>query len=181
MATATLKLYDAVDAYAQVLDWLEENEESIIAAGGEIPPELDELMEQVEGDLTEKVKRTALVIQNLKANATAAKSEADRLARTARSYERQADSLTAYLHHQLNRAGVPRVETDLVKVRVQRASRPSVRCVGDEIPEAFQRVRVEFDGQAAYDYLKPLLGKDCDDVGEVDGLRWEYSTGVRIW
>lgn len=185
MSGATmLRLYEAVDAYQTVLDWLEENEEAIRAAGGEIPPELDALMEQVEGDLTEKVKRTALVVQNLKANAAAAQSEADRLARTAKTYERQAEGLTAYLHYELTRANVPRVETDLIKVRVQRASRPSVRYVGEEIPEPFQKVipeQVVFDGTAAYEHLKPLLGKDCPDEGEADGLRWEYSSGVRIW
>ena len=72
------------------------------------------------------------------------------------------------------------METPLVKVRIQRASRPSIRPVGD-IPEAFQRVRVEFDGQAAYEHLKPVLGKDCPDTLDVDGLHVEYSYSPRIW
>ena len=175
-----LKLYEAVDAYQTALDWIEENEDAIRDAGGEIPQELDELLEMAEGDLEEKVKRVALVVQNLKANAAAAKSEADRLATSARGYDRQAAALTNYLHHQLTRAGIERVETPLVKVRIQRASRPSVRPVG-EIPEEFQRVRVEFDGAKAYDHLRPMLGKDSPDEGEADGLRWEYSYSPRIW
>lgn len=181
MATQMLRLYDVVDEYTTVLDWLDENEEAIREAGGEIPAELDELMEQAEGDLEEKVKRVALVIQNLKANAKAAKEEADRLATTARSYQRQADALTNYLHVQLTRAGLERIETPVVKVRIQRASRPSIRLAGDEIPEQFRRVRVEFDGQAAYEHLRPLLGKDAPDFGEVDGLHFEYSYSPRIW
>lgn len=180
MSATMLTLYEHVDQYQTVLDWLEEHEEEIRAAGGEIPPELDELLEQVEGDLETKVERTALVIQNLKANAKAAKEEAERLASTSRSYQRQADALTNYLQHQLNRAGAQRIETPRIKVRLQRASRPSIRPIGD-IPEEFQRVRVEFDGTKAYEHLKPLLGKDCEDVGEVDGLRFEYSHGIRIW
>lgn len=175
-----LKLYEAVDAYQQALDWIEENEEAIREAGGEIPPELDWLLNLAEGDLTEKVKRTALVIQNLKANAEAAKSQADRIAAHARSYARQAEVLTNYLQFEMERAGVPRVETPVIKVRIQRASRPSIRPVG-EIPEAFQRVRVDFDAQAAYEHLRPLLGKDSPDSGEVDGLHFEYSHSPRIW
>lgn len=180
MPATMLKLYDAVDAYQTALDWMEEHEDEIVAAGGELPEELDAILEQAEGDLEEKVKRVALVIQNLKANANAAKEEADRLATTARSYQRQADALTQYLQYELERAGVPRVETPVVKVRIQRASRPSIRPVG-EIPEEFQRVTVSFDGQKAYEHVKPLLGKDADDVGEIDGLRWEYSYSPRIW
>lgn len=180
MPTTMLKLYEAVDAYQTALDWIEENEEAIRSAGGEIPPELDELLEMSEGDLEEKVKRVALVVQNLKANAKAAKEESDRLATSARSFQRQADALTSYLQAQLTRAGLERIETPVVKVRIQRASRPSIRPIG-EIPEEFQRVSVSFDGAKAYDHLKPLLGKDCEDVGEVDGLRFEYSRGIRIW
>lgn len=179
MVASALKLYEQVDDLQTVLDWLEEHEEDIRAAGGEIPPELDELMEKVEGDLKTKVERTALTIENLKANAAAAKIQADRLAKRAKSFERQAASLSDYLHHQMRRAGVDRVETPTVTVRIQRASRPSIRPVG-EIPEEFQRVKVEFDGTKAYNHLKPLLGKGCDDVGEIDGLRFEYSHGIRI-
>ncbi|HSH44622.1 MAG TPA: siphovirus Gp157 family protein [Longimicrobiales bacterium] len=190
MSTATAKqrgamlhLYEYVEDMQTVLDWLAEYEGEIRAAGGEIPPELDELMEQVEGDLTEKVKRVGLTIRNLKANAAAAKSEADRLAATARSYERQADGLSEYLHYQLQRVGRDRVETPLVKVRIQRASRPAIRPVG-EIPEAFRRVipeQVQLDSAKAYEHVKPMLGKDAPDSFEVDGLRVEYSSGVRVW
>lgn len=179
MATV-MKLYETVDALDTVLEWLEENETTIRENGGVIPEELDELLEQVEGDFEEKVKRVALMVQNLKASASVAKSEADRLKAAAKSYENQADALSNYLHAQLNRAGVPRVETPVVKVRVQRASRPSIQPTG-EIPDDLKRVTVELDGTAAYDRLKPLLGKDAPDTGEVDGLRWDYSYGVRVW
>lgn len=184
MPATMLKLYEAVDAYQTALDWMEEHEDEIISAGGELPEELDAILDQAEGDLEEKVKRVALVVQNLKANANAAKEEADRLATTARSYQRQADALTNYLQYEMERAGVPRVETPVVKVRIQRASRPSITPTVpiEDLPQEFQRIRdPDFDGAAAYDHLKPLLGKDADDVGEMDGLRWEYSYSPRIW
>lgn len=114
-----LRLYEHVDQLAVVLEWIEEHESEIAAAGGVLPPELDELLEQVEGDVREKIGRTGLVIRNLAANAKAAKDEADRLYAMSRTYTRQADALKAYLLHQLRRIGETRVETPLCKVRRQ--------------------------------------------------------------
>lgn len=176
-----LRLYEHVDDYQTVLEWIEEHAEAIAAAGGELPPELEELLDQVEGDLQTKVERTALVVQNLLANANAARTEAERIAKHAASYERQAGVLKQYLHEQLVRAGVPRIDGARVKVRIQRNSRPTIEPVGDEIPARFQRTRVEFDAQGAYDAVKPLLGKDAPDEFEVEGLRVRYGVHLRVW
>lgn len=113
MATM-LRLYEAVDQLEVVLDWMSEHEEAIVAAGGELPPELAELLDEVEGTLEAKVERTALVVRNLLANAKAAKEEADRLAAIAGTYNRQADSLKNYLLHSLKRAGVPKDRKSVV-------------------------------------------------------------------
>src|SRR5690606_22994620 len=67
MSAPMLKLYEHVDQYQVVLDWIEEHAAEIEAAGGVLPPELEELLDQAEGALQEKVERVALVIQNLKA------------------------------------------------------------------------------------------------------------------
>ncbi len=190
MATPMLRLYEHVDDYATVLAWMDEHEEEIVAAGGVLPPELDELLEQVEGALAEKVKRVALMVQEFAANAKAAAGaaqaaaeEVKRLQANAAAWQGRADSLKAYLGAQLKRAGLPRVDTDVVKVRWQTNSRASVRPVG-EIPAAFRRVEVSFDGQAAYEYVKAM---DClpDKPGKVvledAGLVVELGEHVRIW
>ncbi|MGQ0561161.1 MAG: siphovirus Gp157 family protein [Gemmatimonadota bacterium] len=91
-----------------------------------MPPELAELLERVEGNLTEKVRRVALVILNLTASAKAAHAEAERIAAMARGYERQTESLKRYLMFQLERAGTSRVETPTVKVRIQKNTRPKL-------------------------------------------------------
>jgi hypothetical protein len=182
MSTPMLKLHEYVDELELVLDWIVEHEEQIVAAGGELPAELADLLEQVEGDLTEKVRRVALVIRNLTASAKAAHAEADRIASLARTYERQTESLKRYLMFQLQRAGTPRVETPTVKVRVQKNTKPSIRCVSAEIPEQFRRIRVEFDGIAAYDALK-AAGCLPEEPGriEIDGLVVELGQHVRVW
>lgn len=83
---------------------------------------------------------------------------------------------------QMRRVGRTRVETPTVKVRIQRNSRPSIRCASAEIPDRFRRVRVEFDGQAAYDALK-ATGCLPREPGRrvVDGLVVELGEDVRIW
>ena len=182
MSAPMLKLHEYVDELDRILDWIAEHEKEIVAAGGELPPELTELLERIEGDLTEKVRRIALVILNLTASARAAHGEAERIAGMARGYERQAESLKRYLMFQLERAGTSRVETPIVKVRIQKNTRPSIRCGSAEIPERFRRLRVEFDGMAAYEALR---ASRClpDEPGrvEVAGLVVELGRQIRIW
>ncbi len=185
MSTPMLKLHEYVDELEQVLEWMGEHEDEIVAAGGELPPhllELLELLEQVEGNFTEKVRRIALVILNLTASAKAAHAEAERIAAMARGYERRTEWLKRYLMFQLQRAGTARVETPTVKVRIQKNTRPSIRCIAPEIPEPFRRVRVEFDAAAAYAALKRA---NClpEEPGraEIDGLLVELGQHVRVW
>lgn len=184
--TQALKLYEHVDAYQVVLDWMEEYEGEIVAAGGVLPPELEELLEEIEGDLQTKAGRTALVIQNLLANAKAAKGEAERLAALAKSYERQAEGLKAYVKRELERAGVAKVETPTAKVAIQRNSRPSLRLADPaRIPEQFKIQPPPpppvFDGQGAYEYLRDakLLPAEPGTI-ELDGIVIELGTHLRI-
>ncbi len=182
MGAPMLKLHEYVDELERVLDWIADNEERIVAAGGELPPELWEMLDRIEGDFTEKVRRVALVILNLTASAKAANTEAERLSRMARGYQRQAESLKRYLLIQLERTGKPRVETPTVKVRIQKNTRPSIRFVSAEIPERFRRVTVDLDTAAAYDALK-AAGHLPQEPGriEVDGLVVELGRHVRVW
>lgn len=182
MPTA-MKLYEHVDALETVLDWVAEHEDEIRAAGGVLPPALEELLDEVEGDLETKVERTALVIRNQLANATAAQTEAERLTKIAGSYTRQAEMLKTYLKSQLDRSGKSKLETPLVKVWTQKNGRPSVKLADPTvIPAAFQRVRVEFDGQAAYEALKAAnaIPEPEDGAVEIDGLVVERGTHLRI-
>ena len=46
MNAPMLKLHEYVDELERVLDWIAANEEQVVAAGGELPPELWEMPEQ---------------------------------------------------------------------------------------------------------------------------------------
>lgn len=178
-----LKLYEAVDALEIALRWMDENEEAITAAGGEIPAELLDLLEQAEGDLTEKIERSALAAKNLSAMAKAAEGEAMRLTALAKSYARQAETLEAYIQRQMHRAGIQKVQGARAKLWIQANGRPSVRLANpDVIPAAFQRISVEFDSQAAYEHLKAnnAIPAPKDGPVEIDGLVVERGVHLRI-
>src|SRR5690606_36923569 len=140
-------------------------------------------LDQAEGALQEKAERVALVIQNLKANAEAAHAEAKRLQAIARTYERQAEVLKTYLHAQLQRAGLERIEAPRAMVRIQINGRPTIRPADPaNIPEPYRKVIITFDGEAAYRDLKArgLIPAGPGRV-EVDGLLVERGTHLRIW
>lgn len=121
------KLYDLASEYEAILQWLDANEDALEAAGGEIPPELADRLDEIEVAFDEKVERVALMVRTLDARSKVARSEADRLSALARSYGNARDSLKSYLMLQLRKAGKRRVEGGLAKVWVQVNGACSVR------------------------------------------------------
>lgn len=181
--SAPLKLYEHVDAYDVVLSWIDEHEEEISAAGGVLPDALQHLLDEAEGSLTQKAERTALVVRNQEATAEAIRSEISRLAALQSSCTRKSELLKSYLKQQMERAGMPKIEGILAKLWIQKNGRPSVRLANpDEVPEAFQRVRVEFDANAAYEHLKAhgAIPEPSEGAVEIDGLVVERGTHLRI-
>lgn len=118
---SSVALYE-ISAMRNVLDaWLEETD-------GEITPELDELLAEVEGMATEKIERVGLYIRERVSHAKAVKEEVDRLKAIVTREERAAESLKAYLHRQMEALGKPKVEGKLCTVAIQRNSQPAVTC-----------------------------------------------------
>jgi hypothetical protein len=177
-------LYQAVDEYSLILEWIEDHGDEIEAAGGELPPELEKLMDEIEGDIKEKVSRMALVRQNIIRLAEGAKAEADRLAARHASYQRQKDALDKYMMQSLDVIGGTKIETATATVRWQRNSAPSIRAADeDNIPEAFQRVKIELDGTKAKDYLKArglMPAAPTKEPVVVDGLVVTLGRHIRI-
>lgn len=177
-----MKLYELPTQYRDLLDWMEEHAEELSDSGGD-HPELIERLERIEADFGDKAERVALLIREQEAEAGAYKAEADRLAARARTLSRNADWLKGYLLHQLRRMGETKVHGKLVNVSRVKNGRPSVRYIGDveKLPQKWQRVRVDFDGQKAYEDLK-AAGKIPSEPGAypVDGLTVEVGEHVRI-
>lgn len=119
--SAVLKLYECTDDLATVREWLEEQRETIVAAGGECPPELAELLDMAEGNFAEKAERVALFVRELVATAKARREEARRLLDGAEHDERSADSLKQYLLLNMQRAETKKIKGKLVTIRVQKS------------------------------------------------------------
>lgn len=117
--SAVLKLYECTDDLLTVREWLDEQRDAIIAAGGECPSELAELLDMADGQFAEKAERVALFVRELGATAKAEREEARRLLERAEHHERAAEALKAYLLLNMQRAKVKKVEGKLVTVRVQ--------------------------------------------------------------
>ena len=119
MSAVSLRLYEATDALAQVAEWREEHADEMIAAGGEIPEALSELIDQAEGDFATKVERVGLFAKERLAQAKMVKAEADSLAARAKRLESQGEAMKRYLLLNLVRANRKMVEGKLLDVRVQ--------------------------------------------------------------
>lgn len=150
MSTAAeLKLYEIADELDVITNRLIEN-------GGELTPELEAAWEEMEGAFEAKAERTALAVQDLSRKADAAREESRRLRELARSRANAADRLKEYLRGQMARLEIRRIDADRATIWRQDNGRPSISWTGgpEELPEAFRRVTVEADTQAAYEEWK---------------------------
>lgn len=187
-SASMLRLWEHVDQLEIVLDWIEEHQQEIERAGGVLPPELEDLLDQVEGAIEQKIERIGLLIRNLQLNASAAKDEADRLAGLSRTYTRQAESLKAYLLHQLRRMGQKKVETARVKVRRQINGAVTVRPADPtSIPERYRIILPppppQFNRELALADLKEnncIPNVPTDEPIVIDGLVIERGEHVRV-
>lgn len=152
--SAALTLYERTADLEVVHGWL-------IESGGELTPELLELLDSAEGAFDEKCERVALKVRELEATAKAVQEEADRLAARAKSLANGAKGLKGYLLRQMEDADRPEVRRPLITLRVQ-ASPAAARCTVpvEQLPDALVRIVPEsrvFDGRAALDAHKAGL------------------------
>ncbi len=115
----SVALYE-ISAMRDVLDrWLEESE-------GEVTPELEALMAELDAKADEKIERVALYIRERLARAAAVKEEVQRIAAIQKREEKAAESLKAYLHREMDRLGKTKVAGLLCTVALQN-NPPSVK------------------------------------------------------
>lgn len=115
----TTTLYELANARDILDQWLSESE-------GEVTPELEALLAELDADANAKIERVALYIREQKALAESAKIERDRLAGMASARLKAAESLTGYLHREMDRLGKDRVNGTLATVALQK-NPPSVK------------------------------------------------------
>lgn len=143
MTATPLRLYDLPAEFAAI-------DAAITDLDGELTPELAERLDHLECTLEDKVEAIASLVRTAEAEADYFASEADRLANRKRSATNKASRLKDYLKQNLEALGRDRVKTPRFTVRLQNNSGPSIAWVAEApIPDGFQRVRVELDGDAA--------------------------------
>lgn len=135
---ASLTLYELGDEIQALLD-------EVVSQDGEITPEQEARLAALEGDFQAKAEKIALYYRNLRVLAEAGRAEAERVAHLAAAKARAADRLKGYLHREMQRLEMTRVETARVRIRRQRNSQPSVilEVAPDELPVRYQRLTVE--------------------------------------
>ncbi len=172
----TMALYEISNARDILDGWLAESE-------GEVTPELEALLAEIDAKADEKIERVALYIRERQSHAAAVKEEVIRLTTMVKREERAADSLKAYLHRQMDALGKDRVNGVLCTVALQN-NPPSVKGDLDEgalrqlevsepafvrhVPESFA-----LDRKAVLDAHK--AGKPIPD-----GLTVEQGQSLRI-
>lgn len=177
--TGTLHLYEATDALKIVRDWIDEHQEEIHAAGGELPPALAELLDQVSGEFKDKVERTALFIREMQRTADAAAVESKRLGMLATARKNIADGVTDYLQRQLEAANTPKVVGLLCNVWLQRNSTPSILALPpvEQLPEEYVE---HFPAPPPAPNRKTLLNAFAEGKVLPTGVTIEIRKHVRI-
>lgn len=114
-----LALYKLVEIRATLDRVLEEAE-------GELTPEVEEMLDALDGRVDEKIERIGLYIRERGAAAKAVKEERDRLDALAKREERAAESLKGYVKRHMEALGKTKVHGLLATVAIQHNSQPSV-------------------------------------------------------
>ena len=170
----SMKLHEITDEIVDICNELLELE-------GELTPELEERLDKANLALEKKLDNTLRWIETQVAIATGMKAEEDRLKAERKRREAAIRNLDGYVLEQLRRAGLKHVQTDLFNPT--RILNPITVEPADpeHIPEAFQRVRVEFDKTAAKQYLEALGLLDLKEAGrvEIEGIVVERKERLR--
>lgn len=109
-------LYEIADEYLDLLDELEEAAE---ANDGIIPDGLNARFDALSGTVEQKCVRSAGALEAIKAHTAAIGAEIGRLQSLKQSATRHGDRLRDYLASNMQRIGMRRVDSPLLKTRIQ--------------------------------------------------------------
>ncbi|MGE4197650.1 MAG: siphovirus Gp157 family protein [Phycisphaerales bacterium] len=153
-----MKLYQYPAVFAVIDAALEESE-------GELTPDLEHLIDEMELGFTDKVGGCAALIRGAKAEADALGTEIDRLTKRKRHALALAERLERYVQVNLEKSGRDRVDAGLFRVRIQENAVPTIRWVSDKpIPDEFARTEVKLDGTKAQQAWKKGVLPDGFEV-----------------
>lgn len=159
-----MRLYEIPTAMRLALEDLEVDDQTGEVLGVDA-------LEAVEAEATAKIEATGLFIRELEADAEAAKLEAERLARRAKSTAAKIDRLKSYMSPALHALG-GKVKTGRITISFRKSEAVVVTCPVERLPDVYQVVKttVAPDKKALKEALK---------AGEVlDGVVLEQRESV---
>ena len=143
-----MKLYEIANEYRDIEVMLDES-------GGEITPDIEQMLVLVDAELPAKVDAICGLIVEAETKSLAFKNEAKRLQSLADIAEHKADRLREYVRRCLSIADKRVVEGELFIARRGTAGTPSIRWAADApIPRAFVRITESLDGKKAHEAFK---------------------------
>jgi hypothetical protein len=98
---------------------------------GELTPELEQLLDALDGKIEEKIERVGLFVLEQSEEAEKVKKHEQRLAAKRKAHERVAEQLRHYLQRQMERLGKTKVDGLLCTVALQRNSAPTIEAAVD--------------------------------------------------
>lgn len=99
---------------------------------------IEEALNQLEGDFSDKVENIVKLIKCLEADIEQLKKEADRLIERRQSLEKRVEGLKAYTQREMAKIGREKIKTSLFTIYVQK-SPPSVDVIDEsQIPEQYK-------------------------------------------
>lgn len=153
-------LYDLGEGFGALEQLIEEATER-----GAPPAETEAILAawfaELAGDLTAKAARCVRVIRSQEALADAAKAESARLTAYARGRQAAAERVSTLLRDVIERAGSPRLETDVGAVWVQRAGGKQALQVDDVDPTTIDPALTVVETRVDKDAVRAKL-----DAGE---------------
>ena len=163
-----MKLYEMPAAMRALEDKIEQAE-------GVLTPELEAELDALGEEFDRKAEYIAMLIREAKLEAEKWRIEEERVSARRMSLERRAQSLTAYVHSQMQAMGRQKVDGKLLSVSLQQNSTPSIvyEQLPADLPERYKRVRVEVNGRAIIDAYK--AGQPIPE-----GITIYHGTHVRI-
>jgi len=149
MNTTTLRLYEIPDAYEAI-------EAELIENGGELTPALEAMLNALDGVLEDKAERICRIVKNHEGSAQAFDAEIARLESHKSAHTNAAKRLKDYLYATMLRLDRGKIDAGVFKLAIQKNGRPAIAWPlnTEQLPERFRRIRIELDGNAAYEAVK---------------------------
>lgn len=154
-----LPLYKLAEEYVQLFNSIEEEE---------IPADLAQKLDALEGTIEHKANNIARYIKILDAEASCIEGEIRHLRQKLESRQKKIAWHKSYLFAAMRRVGMEKIKTPVHTTWIQKNSRPSIDPINEnKIPAGYQKVSISFDKDKAYNDYKNGLLNDPESLGIV--------------